>query len=660
MRRKLKKLTSVCLAVIMIVSVLTVAPFTAGAVMTDSDCVSVKSGDFEYEVLDEEWFGEKTAMITDYYGNATELVIPSEIDGYDIIGISWDTFNYNTNLVSVVIPDSVIFIGAFAFSNCTSLKSITIPDSVTEIEEYAFESCTSLVSVVIPDSVVDIGEYAFYGCESLTDVTISNNVDEIGWGAFVECHKLKSVTIPCNVGYIGDYAFGYIINEYGTHYKPMDGFTIYGYTNSLAGLYAYENGFTFVSIGEVSPFIYEVLDDETAMITGYNGIESNMSIPSEIDGYTVVEIDEFAFENSTRLTSVTIPDSVAAIGSYAFSECTNLKTITIPDNVTYIGAFVFENTAWYNNQPDGVVYAGKFAYTYKGRMPKNASITLKDGTKGIAACAFEYFLSLVNVTIPDSVTYICSSAFSYCEGIESITIPDSVKEISNYVFDGCDSLADITIPDSITEIGSYAFRDCTSLESLTIPESVIKIGEGAFENTAWYNNQPDGVVYAGKVAYTYKGDMPENTSITLEDGTRGISDYAFESCEFLTSITIPDSVEYIGEYAFGYIWDEDEWWYKPVDNFTIYGYTGSLAEEYAHENGFIFISVGEAPMPSLGDVNGDGKISIDDVTDIQKYVANMLAFTENQEALADVDMDGKVSIDDVTLIQKYLAGMATI
>ena len=62
----------------------------------------------------------------------------------------------------------------------------------------------------------------------------------------------------------------------------------------------------------------------------------------------------------------------------------------------------------------------------------------------------------------------------------------------------------------------------------------------------------------------------------------------------------------------------------------------------------------------LGDVNGDGKISIDDVTDIQKYIANTIDFTEEQMALADVDKNGTVSIDDVTLIQKHLAGMAVI
>lgn len=62
----------------------------------------------------------------------------------------------------------------------------------------------------------------------------------------------------------------------------------------------------------------------------------------------------------------------------------------------------------------------------------------------------------------------------------------------------------------------------------------------------------------------------------------------------------------------------------------------------------------------LGDVNGDGKVGIDDATDIQKYMAEMLDFTDKQKELADVNKDGKVGVDDVTLIQKHMAGLAII
>ena len=77
-----------------------------------------------------------------------------------------------------------------------------------------------------------------------------------------------------------------------------------------------------------------------------------------------------------------------------------------------------------------------------------------------------------------------------------------------------------------------------------------RIGSEAFDGTAWFNNQSDGLVYAGKVAYRYKGTMAAGTHITIEEGTLGIADVAFFDCSGLTSVTIPNSVTNIGDGAF--------------------------------------------------------------------------------------------------------------
>ena len=164
-----------------------------------------------------------------------------------------------------------------------------------------------------------------------------------------------------------------------------------------------------------------------------------------------------------------------------------------------------------------------------------------------------------SVVIPETVTYesktyavtsIGYEAFQYCSSLTSVTIPEGVTSIGAYAFLYCSSLTSVTIPNSVTNIGSYAFSGCSSLTSVIIPDSVTSIGRSAFDATAWYDNQPDGVVYAGKVAYKYKGTMPSNTSIELAEGTLGIADRAFSGCSGLTSITIPNSVISIGEYAF--------------------------------------------------------------------------------------------------------------
>ena len=221
---------------------------------------------------------------------------------------------------------------------------------------------------------------------------------------------------------------------------------------------------------------------------------------------------------------------------------------------------------------DDEYYGGNYIAT----APWGANIktvVIEDGVTSIGDDAFSGCTGLTSITIPDSVTSIGYGAFSGCTGLISVTIPDSVTSIGEYAFSGCTGLTSVTvesgnsvydsrnncnaiiktatnelicgckttvIPNSATSIGDGAFYDCTGLTSVTIPDSVTRIGDDAFYDTAWYNNQPDGLVYAGKVAYKYKGTMPNNTSITIQDGTKVITDYAFSGCTGLTSVHITD------------------------------------------------------------------------------------------------------------------------
>lgn len=197
--------------------------------------------------------------------------------------------------------------------------------------------------------------------------------------------------------------------------------------------------------------------------------------------YPVTSIGMYAFQYDTGLTSVTMPNSIIAIGDQAFFGCTKLADIVIPNSVKSIGNNAFDNTAWFKNRPNGLVYAGLVAYKYKGSMPSGTTITIEEGTISIAGSAF---------------------------------------------------------------------RDCSGLFDITIPNSVATIGSGAFYNTSWLNRQPEGVVYAGLVAYCYKGEMPTGTNIMIENGTKSISNSAFSGCNGLANIIIPNSVIDIGENAF--------------------------------------------------------------------------------------------------------------
>ena len=208
--------------------------------------------------------------------------------------------------------DSVMWIGASAFSGCANLKNIMISDGVTSISPYAFEGCISLTSITMPDSVMLIGDYAFIGCKSLASITICDGVTSIGRYAFENCTSLKSITIPDSVTEIGDDAFRGCI--------------------SLTAINVATGNQDYVSVNGV---LYN--KNKTTIICYPAGKkDKNYTL---IDSTTLIL--NSAFECCTSLVNITIPDSVTRIGGYAFKDCTSLMNITVPNNVTSIGDKAF-------------------------------------------------------------------------------------------------------------------------------------------------------------------------------------------------------------------------------------------------------------------------------------------------------------------------------
>jgi hypothetical protein len=209
----------------------------------------------------------------------------------------------------------------------------------------------------------------------------------------------------------------------------------------------------------------------------------------------------------------------------------------------------FRNTALLDNQSDGVVYIGNIACTWKGTMPEETSITLKEGTRIIADDAFRSSINLISITIPDSVETIGNYAFYGCTSLESIVIPDSVTSIGYSAFSNCTSLESIVIPDSVTSIRDWAFAGCTSLESVTIGNSVETIGGWAFRGCTSLESIviPDSVETIGMFAFS---DCTSLESIVIPDSVTSIGHFAFIDCTSLESVTIGNGVTSIGNYAF--------------------------------------------------------------------------------------------------------------
>lgn len=243
--------------------------------------------------------------------------------------------------------------------------------------------------------------------------------------------------------------------------------------------------------------------------------------------------------------------------------------------------------------------------------------------------------SLKNAIIDNGITYIGNNIFTNCTSLTSITIPNSVTSIGSSAFKGCTGLTSITIPNSVTSIGYSAFNGCTRLTSITIPNSVTTIKSDAFYNTAWYNNQPDGVVYANKVLYNYKGTMPENTSITIKEGTLVIVEYAFSSCTGLTSITIPNSVTSIGDHAFYNCTNLKTVYNNSSLNITIGSYNHGHVAYYADivvtsdddiQNNFIFRTTDDKHI-LIGYTGSDSTITLPENFNNHIYTIGSYAFS---------------------------------
>ncbi|MEG2396519.1 MAG: leucine-rich repeat domain-containing protein, partial [Oscillospiraceae bacterium] len=263
---------------------------------------------------------------------------------------------------------------------------------------------------------------------------------------------------------------------------------------------------SIIPMGAISSFAadadyqYSVVSetDKTIKIEKYVGAGGDITIPSTIDGYTVISLGFAAFENCISLTSVIIGSSVTMINSQAFYGCTGLKAINISEGNT-----VFSSV-------DGVLYS----------KDKTSLLICPNGKSG-------------EFIIPNTVTSIGDAAFQGCAGLTSLIIGSAVTSIGQMAFYYCTGLKSITIPDSVTSIYNNPFAGCTALTAINVTE-----GNKAFSSV-------DGVLYSKdkKQLLICSGKSDE---FIVPTGVTNIGIGAFSNCYGLTNVTISDSVTNIG------------------------------------------------------------------------------------------------------------------
>ena len=384
-------------------------------------------------------------------------------------------------------------------------------------------------------TVSTIASEAFKNYSTLTSITVYDTLTSIGDSAFLGCYKLVEVFDYSQLGIIkGDTANGYIA------YYANDVYTL---QTEESNIFTTANGLIFY------------YDGTDYYVVGYEGDETELVLPEsvELNGNTVTsyKIYEYAFQNQTKLTSVTVPNSVTYIGFAAFNGCSSLTNMTLPfagrsneSSATEASLFgyIFGDTTFTNAKATKQYYSSSGYKTYY--IPSVlTSVTITGGR--IQYGTFYACNNLTKITLDTNVS-VGAYAFYNCSKLTEVVLPSTITGIANYAFYGCSSLANITLPNTVTSIGAYAFYGCSSLSSIDFT-NITSIGTYSFYNCYRLKTITWGTGITSIPSYAFYNFGA--SSIELPSSIKSIGDYAFADSS-LTSISLPSSITSIGSYAF--------------------------------------------------------------------------------------------------------------
>ncbi len=590
---KMKKIVSLLLSALLIITIIPLSSITASAAIYSGTCGENLTWEYDDETGTLTISGN--GAMTDYcvadvydrapwnnYSSLIKKVVISE--GITTIGAY--AFEHCSNLTEAILPTTITNICEFAFEGCGKLKDITLPNNLISIGSHAFNDCTGLSEIIIPDNVELIGDRAFKYCTGLKNVTIGNGVKSINIQTFMGCTGLIEVTIGKNINSIEEWAFVgcanlKTVNNYSS-LQIIKGTTDYGDVGFYADTvnwYAQING----SCG--ADLIYK-FDTAIGQLTiGGTGA---------MDNYTDC-LQQPWYEFRTLIESVVIGENVTSINNNAFYGCENLKTVE-----NYSGIYVFkgktdngyvgyyaqtvnnynaepngkcgENVIWSLDRTTGVLKiegTGEMEFYNLNIYPEAyyseppwyglrdliTSVEISDGVTSIGN--FADCINLTKITIPQSVTNIFEYAFYNCSNLEEITIPEKVEYIGNCTFENCTKLSKVTFNEGIIHIMQRAFYNCTSLKEINFPNSLWQIWNHAFGNCIGLEK----ITVGSENEYFYVQNnclidketkalvLGCKTSI-IPDDVIAIGEDAFYGCTGLTEITIPSSVTNIDDNAF--------------------------------------------------------------------------------------------------------------
>lgn len=254
-------------------------------------------------------------------------------------------------------------------------------------------------------------------------------------------------------------------------------------------------------------------EKDTVMITGYNGTDKDVKIPSKIRGKKVTKMDSLVFEDSD-ITSVEIGDNITYIGKSCFRGCKSLKSVKLGKNVKNIDEGCFDACSSLEKivfpaslEQLGISLFSGCTALKEVKFESDEYFTIQDGVvfssdMKTLILALPY-AKLGAYVCPESVTEIYDGAFYGCTSLTGFTFSNSVTTVPRAIFALCTSLKELVIPETITKISSLVTTD-SAITRITVPASVKEIDELAF-----YNSENENNVNESPTMVTVKGSKAE-------------------------------------------------------------------------------------------------------------------------------------------------------
>lgn len=240
------------------------------------------------------------------------------------------------------------------------------------------------------------------------------------------------------------------------------------------------------------------------------------------------------------------------VGDLCYNVNSDGATVTVvsekpngaPRYNSLVGAVTIPRMVLIENRPYTVTAIANDAFYYCQNI---TSVVIGDAVTTIGAYAFEQCTALKSVTFGKAVLKTGYGTFESCKALTDVDLGSALTEIGENTFNYCTALTSITFPSTLSKLGRGAFDDCSKLATISGGENVVSIGRDALTDTKWFYNQPNGVVYFGKVAMKIRGDVP--STIEFKEGTVSIGDY-FVCSDYLNNVKFPSTLKYIGENSF--------------------------------------------------------------------------------------------------------------